>query len=112
MVPFASPELALVALKSIEADPELRPDQVNEADLVSILRDFSGEACSFYRKQFFMHVSSYYCFFNRVSNAFDSELFAKDERALNMALQSFQQMIYVVQTAIDWFSSDLWKSKV
>ncbi|EME31720.1 hypothetical protein Gasu2_47060 [Galdieria sulphuraria] len=78
-VPFASPDLALVALKSIQADPELRPNQVKR---ILSVQDNS------------LHV----------------QLYAKDERALRMALQSLQQMIYVVQTAITWFSTDYWKT--
>ncbi|GJQ08958.1 hypothetical protein GpartN1_g749.t1 [Galdieria partita] len=78
-VPFQSPELALVALKSIQADPELRPNQVKR--ILSVQNSL-------------LHI----------------ELYAKDERALKMALQSLQQMIYVVQTAITWFSTDYWKT--
>jgi len=40
------------------------------------------------------------------------ELYAKDERSLKMALQSLQQMLYVVQTAMTWFSTDYWKNAV
>ncbi|KAK4523784.1 hypothetical protein GAYE_SCF00G1680 [Galdieria yellowstonensis] len=81
LVQLETPDLARIAMKSIEADPELRPQQVRRVLSVQ-------------------------------DNSLLIELYAKDERSLKMALQSLQQMLYVVQTAITWFSTDYWKNAV